>query len=652
MGDIRFAYVRNRAEENRKDIWEEFVIPRYFDSLEVRRQLKAVVIEGGRGCGKTTLLRYLSHASQFSPKRTGLKLEHLAFIGIYWKLDVNFLNAFDSQELEQSRWISAFKHHMACCLALEILSSLSSINCTAERVARFGGVDRLDFSELRSFDPSLPTDFAALNSALRSRKDALATWLNNLHTMQAPLFLPGEQFLVRLVEIVKEQLPYLSDALFSVFIDEYENLPDYQQQYVNGLMKCAVAPLLFNIAMKPNGMRTRQTLLHESIQNTADYRLIDLESLLRREFGEFAAELLFFRLVESRPELARLVPITPSTLRDECSLEERREGAYLERLMSAAREVLPRKTEGQLAQDILASDSLRGRLERQIRNGLRAWGSSLSSDQFIREDAAQASVVCSALLSRKKPRPEEILKQLQEFARTGKGPFENWISNNLFGVELQLYQPLEKACPLYSGFDALVLMARSNVRYFLELIHQIFRDNVDRNESGIPCIAPELQAESVRSASREMVEQIHGCGPSSTYLHTFATSLGSLFAVKHGHASQSEPEINQFTIASGELSAEADLHLREAEKWSVVLVSEETKMKSAGAASYDYFLHPAFSACYGYSYRKKRSIPLSARDVLTLFVASQESRDKLVATLAKSAGDDHDDLFSQEHGDD
>ena len=652
MGDIRFAYVRNRAEENRKDIWEEFVIPRYFDSLEIRRQLKAVVIEGGRGCGKTTLLRYLSHTSQFSPKRTGLLPEHLQYIGIYWKLDVNFLNAFDSDELPQSQWISAFKHHMACCLALEILGSLESINCTAERVNQFGDLDRLDFTDLQSFDSNLPAHLGGLTKHLRARKDALASWLNNLHIQDPPLLLPGEQFLVRLVDTLKEQLPYLSDSLFSVFIDEYENLPDYQQQYVNGLMKCAEAPLLFSVAMKPNGMRTRQTLTQESIQNTSDYRLIDLEGHLRTEFGEFAAELLFFRLVETRPDVARLVPITPSVLRDESRLHERRTPAYVERLMSAARDVLPRKTEGQLAEDILNTAGLRSRLERQIRQSLEMWGSSLTCDAFIRESSPQASVVCSALLARKRRRPEEVLAALDHYVATGRGPFENWIGNNLFGVELQLYQPLEKACPLYSGFDAMVLMARSNVRYFLELIHQIFRDNVDRNESGVPCIPPERQAESVRSASREMVEQIHGCGPSSTHLHTFATSLGSLFSVKQGQMAQSEPEINQFTLSRGELQPEALRHLLEAEKWSVVLVSEETKMKSAGAASYDYLLHPAFSACYGFSYRKKRSVGLTARDVLMFFVGSQDTRDKLVATLSKASSGGHGDLFSQGDTDD
>jgi hypothetical protein len=149
-----------------------------------------------------------------------------------------------------------------------------------------------------------------------------------------------------------------------------------------------------------------------------------------------------------------------------------------------------------------------------------------------------------------------------------------------------------------------------------------------------------------------MVEQIQGCGPSSTQLHTFASSLGSLFSVKQSQLAQSEPEINQFTVSKGELSLEARDHLREAEKWSVVLVSEETKMKSTGAASNDYLLHPAFSAHYGISYRKKRSIGLSARDVLTFFIGTQDVRDNLVSSLARAKPSNSADLFEEDSIDD
>lgn len=75
---------RNRAEEYGFDLWKEFVVPPYFLSLKTLKSEKPLIIEGGRGSGKTMLLRYLCHATQFSKKEIVLKtlfLNILVYIG-------------------------------------------------------------------------------------------------------------------------------------------------------------------------------------------------------------------------------------------------------------------------------------------------------------------------------------------------------------------------------------------------------------------------------------------------------------------------------------------------------------------------------------------------------------------------------------------
>lgn len=46
---------RNRAEEYGFDLWKEFVVPPYFLSLKTLKSEKPLIIEGGRGSGKTML---------------------------------------------------------------------------------------------------------------------------------------------------------------------------------------------------------------------------------------------------------------------------------------------------------------------------------------------------------------------------------------------------------------------------------------------------------------------------------------------------------------------------------------------------------------------------------------------------------------------
>jgi hypothetical protein len=478
-------------------------------------------------------------------------------------------------------------------------------------------------------------------------------WLNNIGSSSGETLdmLPGEHFLQRLVQVLTQQLGYLGNSRFSVFIDEYENLPDYQQRYVNGLMKSAESPLLFNVAMKPNGMRTNRTLTTELIQNVADYRLVQLEDELRDSFEAFAAELLFFRLIETRPDLAAQTPISPDELRSEDHLRERRDQSYRRKLQDVAGQILPRMSDADLAVRILNTPEIERRLARQISIALQQQSSRLTADDFIRKSAPEASIVCSALLSRRKERPEAILEALERFTSNGTGPFKDWIANNLFGVEMQLYLPLGTACPLYSGFDALVLMSRLNVRYFLELVHQIFRDNVAADIRELPSIEPEAQARSIYAASSLMVEQVHAFGSRATELHTFVTSMGSLLRARQSLAEQSEPEATQFTVSKGAADSELDELLLEAEKWSVVIVASETKAKNTHALSYEYLLHPAFSANFGISYRKKRSVSLSADQLKTLFLGGKAQRDSIVQLFGKVKSSGTGDLFGSEDGD-
>jgi len=123
------VFSKNRSEEAREDNWADFVVPPFLDDLGIKTQSKAIVIIGGRGCGKTTLLRYFSHATQFSPRRGTLPLEAFSHIGLYWRADTNFLNAFVGGEQQPETWRNAFEHVLACDLGIEIIRALHNLNC-------------------------------------------------------------------------------------------------------------------------------------------------------------------------------------------------------------------------------------------------------------------------------------------------------------------------------------------------------------------------------------------------------------------------------------------------------------------------------------------------------------------------------------------
>lgn len=641
MDNIRLAYAKNRAEELGRDVWEEFVVPLFFDELEIREQRKSLVIVGGRGCGKTTLLRYFSHNTQFSPKREEIGLADLDYIGLYLRADTNFLSSLRGGGLPEERWHSAFRHSLACELGLELLDALYSINATEARNAKYGRIEQLDFTELKSFDPDIGTNFRAVQKHLRAGRDRLLTWINNLDDVQLrPRFLPGEAFLKRMIEIVRDQLPYLSKSLFAVFIDEYENLHEYQQKIINGLIKHGEPPLVFNVAMKREGMQVRMTLGNEAIQNVSDYRQIDLEERLGPTFSLFAAELLFFRLVEHRRELHSHVPIDPSVLRDVSKVRERRnDTSYRDKVLGAARRLLPRLSEAELAREAFQTSRIQDRLRINIEEGLKAWNSQIPAAAFIRKEAPAASLVSGALLNRAKERPEIILAELDTYitGQTSRFDTSEWIKNNLVGVVLQLYSTGQRPCPFFAGFDNLVLMSNANIRHFLELVHQAFVRldiQLDLTEAKIDV---DQQAEAVRMASSSFVREVRGCGTHGNQLHGMVLTMGATLRVKQQRAAQSEPEVTHFHIQRGDIDEELATLLRESLKWSVLFEDEETKKKDIGAKAVDYVLNPVYAGHFQISFRKKRSLPIAAHDLKAMFVGNVKERD---AVVRKLLGDD------------
>lgn len=648
------AFSQNRSEETSEDKWAEFVVPRFIDDLEIKNQRKAWVIVGGRGCGKTTLLRYFCHPTQFSPRRPEIGEPELRHIGLYWRADTNFLNSFAGGDQSSTRWRSAFEHLLACELGKEILRSLKTLNCNPIRQEMFGGLGSLDLSSLRQFDDSLGNSVADLELALQRSRNNLASWVNNLDTWPAPTFLPATTFLLSLVSELQKQLPYLEFSTFAVFIDEYENLREEQQQFINGLLKHGTPPLLFNIAMKRNGWQTRRTLGQESIEDISDYRELDLEEKLSETFELFSAELLFFRLADHRPDLLESIPIVPEQLRSIESIKARYDDPdYRSRVLTAAELMLPRVSEYEAAALIMSDNRLRQKLHDKLSTALKNRGVDLSADALLDDDIPWASVLMPALVSRPREDINVLMSELNEL-RDGKvnrlSHNQPLVSNNLFGCVNSVYLDAQRSSILFSGFTALTLIARNNVRHFLELAHRIFKahERHDGDHGKLPVISTETQATAVREASESILGKVKGHGTYGPQLYAMAHTLGSIFRARHRGERQSEPEINHFTLATGDMEGRLHDYLAEAEKWSVLFRERETKMKSTSASSSDYVLNPIFSPHFQISFRKKRSLQVSGAQLLLMLEGDQRERDQMVRDLGKRGADsDNLDLFGE-----
>jgi hypothetical protein len=619
---IQKAFVKNRAEELGYDVWKHFAVPPFFDRLDLADARKPRVIVGGRGCGKTMLLRYLSHQSAFSTDRAPVPLESLQHIGLYWRADTQFAAAMNGRGIADDVWHSAFNHLLAVTNGLEVLASLRSIAGSHLNEIDKSAVFDVQFSELAPYFPSPPpSTIEDLQSHLETTRREFQMWVNNVHTSSIPRFLPGAPFLFDLIRLIKKAVPCLSNSTYFIYVDEYENLSTYQQRIVNTCLKHSESPLIFNLAMKRNAFVTRETLGNESIMEIADFRMHNLEDYLRQDFEVFAAEILFLNISSAKPTL---VPFDVSLLRDPSRLGERRSDNHKRRVTDAAERLFPDVPQRQLAEMAFADSSIRGSLQDRISMALRDRGTTVKVEEVFDATYPEASIVVPALLHRKTLDPSVVAKEFASLRRGEVNKFTgptDWVHNNFVGCLLHLYEPHSRTCPFYAGFRTFCLLARGNIRHLLELCHKAIARVETLGTTGGLKVPPLEQAEAARQASTDFLKEVRSFGKIGNQLHTFVLRLGSVLALAHSRPTQSEPEPSHFSIRPRVLQLETQDQdfIREAVKWSVLFEEEETKQKDHIAqANVEYVLNPIYAPYFRITYRKRRRLEFTAEEFVTL----------------------------------
>ena len=624
--ESRRIFASNRAEEIGYDVWREFVILPSYEALGIGHTQKPRVIVGGRGCGKTMLLRYLSHESTFSANRDDYPPEALRHIGLYWKADTQFASMLEKRGRDHDTWRAAFDHLAALVLSIEVLRSIESICKSRLDLVPAHRTTELDFTNFRVFSTNQPRTYYELIEYLEDQLAEFEQWANDIRTLEQPRFFPGRMFIRRLIGSIQRQIPEMQSSVFSVYIDEYENLSLYQQRMINTWLKHSEQPLIFNLAMKRNGFKTRDTEGDESLSDIHDYRTVDLEDFgTDDDFAFFAAEILLSRFLMHGHKVLSVDVDLLEILRNPSALDSRRKRKV--QILNAAKALLPSPSQREMALRAFCESSIQSKLRNRIEKSLKRRGvSDIEPDEFLDVKFPEASIVVPALLSRKTLSVNDVIIQLNGLRANEENKFTgrtNWIHNNFYGCYLQLYDGLIRPCPIYSGFSTFCKLARGNLRHFLELCHQAW----NRTSQGLD-VSAEMQSEAARQVSSAFLGEVRSFGHQGNNLHAFLLRIGTLFSLSQQSVTQSEPERTHFSIREGVASMKPDESgfISEAIKWSVVSEKRGTKKKTRNdPENLEYVVNPIYAPYFHISYRRRRKLELTIDEMDVLIKGSYDA---------------------------
>ncbi len=579
-----------KAEWLSKKLFEYFSEPGYFSLLKTERPC---VLIGGRGTGKTTVLKGLSYEGQLalSEHINSQPITEWNFFGIYYRVNTNRVTAFKGSELTQDLWNKYFAHYINLVFCLELLSFSLWFEENANIKLELGKVQWRNILKSLHIDLDI-TNITELHEEVEIQLIEFENSINdNINEIPQNLTLQAAPIDVLTESLLSTNL--LKDKQFYFIIDEFENFEDYQQKIINTMIKHSNDYYTFKIGVRELGYRERGTLnAHEHLISPADYVRIDLNQMFENDFPNFAKNVINSRL----------------------NLDLNDQNFDISDLLISL-------TYRQEAEKLIGTDEpsyLTNFCEKLSPNDKGVFLTApLGYKYFIYHLSKDNKINVS-----------ELLEQYKNNDKKWKDKLNNYFYASLFAIK-QGKSGMKK---YYCGWDTFVSMSHYNIRYLLELVHTTLQDYLSyckdnkKEISFSDGIDSTIQTNAAIKVGKKNLSEIEGLTVDGAKLKKLLLSLGRIFGIlaakPHGHA----PELNQFEVKNlstdtervNKILMQAVMHLALVRfTGSKLLIENDIKDD-------DFMIHPIFSAFFVISYRRKRKFNITPENLMLLIDKPQE----------------------------
>jgi hypothetical protein len=579
-----------KAEWLRDQLFELFTEPTYFPEMITGRPCMLI---GGRGTGKTTVLRSLSYEGRFA--LTGKRIEDIPtwpYFGIYYRVNTNRVTAFKGPELDEDRWKRTFAHYLNLILCELTVGFLEWFQNNCPNQPSLTPEQCTNISTTLNLPPV--ENVNKLADLLQLARVSFEAYINNVADKKGPdLSIQGAP-IDALAQAILSLVTFQGKLIFFL-LDEYENLEDYQQEVVNTLIKHSGQHYTFKIGIRELGWRRRTTLnQNEQLIHPADYVRIDIADKLAGDvFKAFALKVCNDRISRLHLHPTSVPPSVDSLLPGVSEDTE----AEIQGVLPFAQAVLDELTPQVTTEQARELSSL-SPLERYF---FRFWADGQNTG---------------------------LLNVYQEYLNDR----ESWktrFGNYKHALLYTLRKGKRGIQKYYAGWDVFTQLAGANIRYLLELVDQslVFhlRKQADLNEA----IPPRTQTDAAQYVGKKNLSELEGLSVHGAQLTKLLLGLGRVFQRMASDAAGHTPEVTQFHIndlgtldessPSSSFEPEVVRLIRSAVMHLALLRAPGNKLGTESETKdYDYMVHPIFCPFFGFSYRKKRKMRLSAQQILGL----------------------------------
>ena len=585
-----------RAEWLKGKIYQFFTEPSYFTALKGNRPC---ILQGGRGTGKTTVLKGLSYQGQFALHNDKIgEFDNLDFIGIYHRANTNHVRAFVGGSVSEDNWQKIFGHYFNLVICREILlfldwhkkqvpsdDILSTHSCNLiaksmkmnERCDNLGQLLECSESQIYEFQSDINNIYDCSN-------------LPNLSMPGDPIKLITEHSLL---------LKQFNNKIFYILLDEYENFENNQQQLLNTLLKHNTEHYTFKIGVRELGWRVKHTLNNqELLHDPADYVLISIEQKLTEGdyFDEFAKNVC-------QPRLEQLF------------IEENSDFKYsIENSLSSISMEEEAIELGVESSDLLKEYEKISSLRQSVLEGI-----SPLYKYFISYWAKYHNMTL-----------DDAISNYEEKTKDWNTRYENYRYEILFKIRKNKSGIMK----YYSGWTTYTKLANGNIRYLMELVYRAYEKHlIDNCDLKIP-VSPKHQTIAAQEVGRKNLMELEGLWKNGAQLTKLLLGFGKIFNVLAREGGANRPEVNQFTFDKPISNKECeDIITAAVMNLAIIRLPGNKLTNESDTRDYLYTVHPIFAPFFVYSYRKKRKMTISEEDFLGII---SDHKKTIPAILARN----------------
>lgn len=591
---INTPFAEYREEQVKVNIFDYFVEPSFFEKF---CDTKPIIISGARGTGKTTILKALTLSEAKDIRKY---LEKNNYIGVYYRIDLNITTSFQGDGLSDNEWEKLFSYYFVSKLSYELVSQVANlrsefiINNEEDLCQKYG---------MLFANNSALTKFEELKKLIFSELYNIRNYINNCAYERYPHIGDYATIIRELPQDIlsSSRSDQIQDKTIFYLIDEFEGLFEWQQKLVLSFLKYSDTYHTYKICMRPDGIKTAQTVGAEYVRETDDVRTVDLNELIlekREDYYKYALDVckkrmeLFYQ--KNSIQYDENIPF-------EEMFEEITEEQEFQMIFEKKADALNKDIE-QFMQQVGLQDS-------EIRNYFQK-----NYFDFL---------ICRLMYLKNQKR--RSFSKVYNSLKSKDTQYVDAVGN--YGHALLYYLCLRFSIrKKYSGFNTLVNISGGTLRYLLELCNEVFERAMLSEKFNFeePCKIPcKIQTDAVIFVSSKRVSQISAIPQIGLNMRTFVISLGRIYRIFHRDDRIAKFEPNHFTIkaTTSNRDENVDIFLKECVMRGVLLKTKHNKNKANYEISSDEFmyrLHPIYTPSFQISWRAKQKSDFSLDEVSDL----------------------------------